>query len=290
MPPSCIAIPASAPARSAGGSNRSAIIADVGSGLESANLKVARATEQLGTISRIITDATSRPNSHEIVEDANGKKAIKFLIEPPPEVAILVGEIVYQLRSALDHLAFELVQLNSTKITLPKNWEKRCEFPLWFTKRRRAGQPLTYNCFSDVLPGISKDAVKFIEGVQPYHSGAGAHNALRLVALLSNIDKHRHLNVILPKAAQYHHLVLSGGRGYSFGRGGLMDGAEIDKPPVKADDILDVKTNFMPYLTFDEPTVGSGTATLEVEKVLEVCLEQVKTVIVPAFTRLLRSP
>jgi len=89
---------------------------------------------------------------------------------------------------------------------------------------------------------------------------------------------------------QYHDLTLTEGRSYSYGRDGLKDGAEIEQSPPKANDIVEVQRRFSTYVTFDEPAVGTGADTLEVEHVLEVCLEQVKNVVLPEFMQLLKSP
>src|ERR1700687_386940 len=94
------------------------------SGIESANLKLVRASEHLSAINGVIRKAAAVPNSYEIIKDANGKEVVNFLIPPDPQIAILAGEIIYQLRSALDHLAFDLVQRNSPKF-------ERSSFPLW---------------------------------------------------------------------------------------------------------------------------------------------------------------
>lgn len=172
------------------------------SGLDSASLKIVRASEHLQEIKKVVGSLASTPNSYELVEDGSGKEKIHFLIQPPSQITILAGEIVYQLRSALDHLAFELVRLNFTGIPLPADWETRCCFPLWPKAPKK--RPV-YNCFDRVLPGISETAFAFIEHVQPYRSGSGPHNAMRLIAQLSNIDRHRYVNVTLPKASQCHH-------------------------------------------------------------------------------------
>jgi len=267
------------------------------SGLESAKLKLVRASEHLSTINRVIAGITSRTDSYEIIKDANGKETVNFLVGPPPEIAILAGEIVYHLRSAIDHLAFDLVKLNPTKASLPAHWFKSCDFPLWLTipdhlsKSGHTNPPLPYNCFAKRLPGISRAAFAFIESVQPYRSGTGTHSVMRLIAQLSNADKHRHPNVTLPRVALHQNLKLTGGRVFTLTRGGFKDGAEIDSPSVvTADDIVGVQRTFLPYVTFAEPTVGTGPDTLEVQHVLQVCLEQIETVIIPAFAQLLRNP
>lgn len=267
------------------------------SGLESAKLKIARAAKHLDAVKGLTGEITSRTGSYEITKDANGKETVNFLVDPPPDIAILAGEIVYQLRSAIDHLAFDLVQLNPTKIALPTNWFKRCGFPLWLTipdhliKCGQANPPLPYNCFTKTLPGISKGAFAFIEGVQPYRSGPGIHNVMRFLAQLSNVDKHRHLNVTLPRVAVHQTIKLSGDRERTLTRGGFKHGAEIESSSIaNADDIVDVQRSFASYVTFDEPTVGTGPDTLEVQHILQVCLEQIETVIIPEFTHLLKNP
>ena len=74
-------------------------------------------------------------------------------------------------------------------------------------------------------------------------------------------------------------------------RGGLKHGAEVYPPSTRnSDETVDVERKFLPYVTFDEPTVGQGPDTLEVEHVLKVILDQVETVIVPTFEKLLHQP
>jgi hypothetical protein len=202
------------------------------SGLESAKLKLARVEQHLAAINGAIKNATLQPGTYEIIKDIQGKEIVNFLIPPPLEIAILAGEIVYQMRSALDHLAFDLVKLNRSGIKLPAQWIRNCTFPMWleipgkWTKVGHATPPLPYNCFEGTLPGISKDAFHFVESLQPYRKGPGAHNVMRLIAKLANIDKHRHLHVILPRVAVHHYTIE---KGYSFvsTRGGLKQRAVI---------------------------------------------------------------
>jgi len=74
-------------------------------------------------------------------------------------------------------------------------------------------------------------------------------------------------------------------------RGGFKLGTDIEfESPGDIGDIVGEKTSLHPYVTFAEPTVGSGVATLEVENVLEVGVQQIREVIVPSFTRFLKNP
>jgi len=257
-------------------------------GIDSAAAKVLRATQHLDEINRIIADAVTRIGAFEIIRDAGGKETINFLIEPPLDVAILAGEIIYQLRSAIDHLAFELVKSNPSGIVLPSKWEERALFPLWITPPKNA----TYNCFNSVLPGISKTAFAFIESLQPYRTGEGHHNVTAIIAKLSNIDKHRHLNAILPKVALRQDFNSARGLYSTSVIGGLKQGAEVPSLPHDrgaSDPIVDMKRSFLPYVTFEEIAIGAGPASLESQHILEVCTETVKNIVIPAFIHLLQK-
>jgi hypothetical protein len=260
------------------------------SGVESTKLKIIRAEEHLRTIDSLIYEATARPNAYEIISDADGQQIVNFLIEPPSDVAILAGEIVYQLRSAIDHLAFELVKLNPSGIALPEKWDERCLFPMWTT----APKGTTYNCFGSCLPGISKSAFALIERFQPYHSGEGPHNILRIIAKLSNIDKHRHLNAILPRVAVRQDYKTAGGIRGATTVGGFKHGAILHSMHLAGDEgtdpIVNMQRSFLPYVTFEEIAIGVGPASLEAQNVLQVCTEAVKSVIVPALVNLLKNP
>jgi hypothetical protein len=99
------------------------------SGVKSAKLKLARAAKHLCAIKKCIA-AYSASRPHKIVKKANGKKKLNIPNPPPREICILVGEMVYQMRSALDHLAFDLVKQNPNVATIDPRWFENCEFPL----------------------------------------------------------------------------------------------------------------------------------------------------------------
>jgi hypothetical protein len=98
------------------------------SGLESAELKLIRAAKRIDDVRSAIWDYLETEPSG-ISKKPDGKYKLDFTSEPSPDIAILAGEALYQVRSALDHLAFDLVKLNLTQVELPVGWEKRCEFP-----------------------------------------------------------------------------------------------------------------------------------------------------------------
>src|SRR5713226_66877 len=118
--------------------------------MSSAWIKIVRASKHLEALKNGIA-ADSTRNINQLILKSNGKETLD-LPEPDDMIAVLAGEIIYQLRSALDHLAFDLVKLNRGGITLPTDWEENCAFPIWI---RKPGQtpPLPYGVFKN-LPGI----------------------------------------------------------------------------------------------------------------------------------------
>ena len=100
----------------------------------------------------------------------------------PIDFPIRVGEIAYNLRSALDHVVHALVLDNNEEPS------KQNEFPIFNEEadyRRDAPRK---------LKGIAKDRCDLIESFQPFQGGIGRH--LWMLHIICNVDKHRHLNVV----------------------------------------------------------------------------------------------
>ncbi len=72
--------------------------------------------------------------------------------EPPPELSILAGEVVHQLRSAVDHIAYGLVVAAGNEPT------RNTSFPICPTR------PSTLR----VHGGVSRQALMKVDDVQPY--------------------------------------------------------------------------------------------------------------------------
>jgi hypothetical protein len=261
-------------------------------GIESAKLKVERAVVHLVALESAAWQYAGA-NLGKLITNSEGKPTLELSGEPSPDIPILVGEIVYQLRSALDHLTFELVKRNLTNIVLPNGWDKRCEFPLFVNIPTFGNPPVPYNLpvpqkvFDRSLPGISKASYTVIEGMQPYHTGKGVHNVFRIIAQLSNIDKHRHFNVTIGRGSVRRKLTLRDGTTLDTARGGFKHGAEVDLEATDFCDVVDVNTSVSTYVTFDEPTVGDGTATVEVQRALELCVMAVEDFAIPIFSDML---
>lgn len=100
----------------------------------------------------------------------------------PMDFPIRVGEIAYNLRSALDHLVYALVKDNN------RTPSKQTGFPILADE---AG----YRKYAPkMVQGIAHDRCDLIEAFQPFRGDIGRH--LWMLHLICNIDKHRHLNVV----------------------------------------------------------------------------------------------
>jgi hypothetical protein len=134
------------------------------------------------------------------------------LKKPPPlRFSVICGDIVHNLRSALDHLVWQLVIAEGSE---PGKWNS---FPIYtdsdaFTrdvrcrKKKRGPGPLA---------GIDPkgDAWAFIEELQPYNSRKlgmdPTHHQLFVLHTLSNTDKHRtlHFQMLFPDDVAIRRLV-----------------------------------------------------------------------------------
>src|SRR5260370_7122528 len=166
-------------------------------GIKSAELKLIRAAKHLRAIKRCIAIyAASKP--HKIILKSKRKKKLNIPKSPPREICILVGEMLYQISSPLDHLAFELVKRNPSVKSLPHGWDTRSQFPLYVNIPTKGKPPFPHtlpapsNIFSRDLPTIPMKTFTFIESVQPYYGNTSICNLLRFLAKRSNTDKHRH--------------------------------------------------------------------------------------------------
>jgi hypothetical protein len=265
------------------------------SGLESAHLKLIRAAEHIDEVRSLVWDYLGTEPSG-VSRNPDGKPILSFSELPPPSIAIVAGEVLYQIRSALDHLAFDLVQLNTQKIVLPKGWDGRCDFPLKMDIPTYGNPvvphelPVPYSCFEKNLPGISAGAYTFIESLQPYRGGDGP-TQLKWLAKLSNIDKHRHLPIVHPQAHTRQEVTFQDGfTSLSILR--TEAGAEIKPayPPEMMATAVKVQGGVMPYVSFDEAAIGKHAARLPVDYILESCLKIADGIIIPAFEKFINNP
>lgn len=103
-----------------------------------------------------------------------------------PEIwGVLIGEFVHNLRSALDHLVWELV----IHATGDPPTSKKTQFPIFQTPEGYESRSEPY------IRGVSSAAEAMIRATQPFNALEPAKNPLWMLHELSNFDKHRTLHV-----------------------------------------------------------------------------------------------
>jgi hypothetical protein len=111
-------------------------------------------------------------------------QVVRIKKEIPVGWSLIVGEIVHNLRSALDHLVYQLV-IHETGSPPPSTYKKG-QFPIFKTAEgfKSRGAPV-------MLKGVGVKAVELIKSVQPFETEEGTKSPLWLLSELSNWDKHR---------------------------------------------------------------------------------------------------
>jgi hypothetical protein len=116
---------------------------------------------------------------------------IEVLNPPPPELSLIIGECIHNLRSTLDNLAFELALAGNLGKPLPDKVAENSAFPIFserkkFVKKRKS-----------LIGCIPPRAQTIIQDLQPYNRGDGFwRDPLWHLYELSNMDKHRLPHVV----------------------------------------------------------------------------------------------
>jgi hypothetical protein len=222
-------------------------------------LKRCRAEQHLRDLADEIAPFYGRntyPVSEGFEYEDNTRVWIRRVIFPEPDdpmLPILAGELMFNLRSALDHLAAALVPpaRRTPKII------KDTQFPI-FSRDIDKIDPATgkhvhrneRSNFERMTKGFPDKAIPLVKGLQPYMLSAqqGAENhALSILATLQNADKHRQLVIVSSGLANpvIRHTTASGLVTYESQITGLpadrrlQSRAVVDRSPV--DDLADVQ-------------------------------------------------
>jgi hypothetical protein len=247
--------------------------------IDSAKLKLLRAAEHIEEIkNRVATYAASEP--HEIIMESDSKATMKIRF-PPHDIAIPIGEALYQMRSALDYLAFGLVKMSNLNTDIA--WDK-VAFPLKLNLPKSvwaAPVPFGHESFSQILPGIAIGPFTFIESLQPYYPFSEPSTWLGFLAQLSNIDKHRRLNLLRTRV---RHTEI---RRDSASLRTLDDGAKVESSfPLNHPNVtVDVDRRFTAFITFNEREALGEADGLNIEDILQSCLDTINLIVVPAFEK-----
>lgn len=156
----------------------------MGHPLDAAFLRIRRAEEHLADL-KARTDVFVEAERKEFAVQLDPKNPEDFSkmrvfvpdTPPPDMLGVLTGEIVHNLRVALDYLIYALAERDSRKV------QSGTQFPIEDTPNGFAGRQKTF------LKGVNATHVAQIERLQPYNGCQWAQQ----IRALSNVDKHRHL-------------------------------------------------------------------------------------------------
>jgi hypothetical protein len=157
----------------------------------------------------------------EVDFQAGRKRAVFYATEPLPiNWSVTLGEILYNMRSSLDHAIYLL-----TMKYAPKKYDFRfTAFPVCLTQGRYYGSGLKDSRSGRYkLRGVPPEARKIIKRIQPYRVKAPhipEDTTLFVFDDLANIDKHRTLNLYRLRPKEIH----------STPRNGIMQVRNISWP------------------------------------------------------------
>jgi hypothetical protein len=237
--------------------------------------KLSRAEKHLGAIAEALQ--ASRYGDLRVVakDDPNPRFRAAVIRLPKPGLgpSVIIGDFLYNVRSALDHLVWQLILANGA---VPK--ERKNAFPISKTIERFREQLDSFKR----LKGVSPQGVALIDGLQPYRSGEPLCNLhpLWILSELAEIDKHRTLNLTtaIADTVDFH---APWGVHVNVVCAGMEDGATVLREPFdRIPDDMNVNFEGSVFVAFqDEPTLRNR----DVEVVLQEILDFVRQTVLPGF-------
>jgi hypothetical protein len=150
--------------------------------LEGVKLKIERANSHITDVSDRIDAFLFRTKFHELITEVDSKTGqqllkIRIIKQPPREISVISGEILYGLRSALDHLV--------TCVATRRNYLiiEKTGFPIE-TCRKEFERILKKRKIQQRIPALAK----ILTDLKPYEGG---NVLLWWLHWLNAIDKHK---------------------------------------------------------------------------------------------------
>ena len=150
-----------------------------------------------------------------------GRKPKRYVVLASAEripfdpISLLISEVLHNLRSGLDNVAYRLAENFTTP--LPSDIAEDSEFPIFGDKNRKGVSGSGPGLFRDSglkkIRGVDPAAQAIIESLQPYQRGNGyVSDPLWKLHELSRIDKHRLLH---PVACDFSGVALTPDRSFN---------------------------------------------------------------------------
>jgi hypothetical protein len=186
----------------------------------------------------------------------------------PPQLRLIAGDAIQNLRSALDYLACGLVRVTATEPSKNVSFPVSESEPL--TKEQRAS-------FARQVKGMRQDAIDAIKAIKPYKGG---NDTLWRLHRLNVVDKHRLLMTAGASVAVVNPGFHSELRDYLIkgSIGGIVPEAATllrDRFPLKVGDTVSIdpkepgmneNPQFLLEIAFNEPGIAEGEVAFTVLK------------------------
>lgn len=161
--------------------------------LDGPTLKVERAKEHIRNLESAI-DRFLQSNPYEVIcyqepETNDRVFRVRILAQPPLRLSGIIGDIIQNLRSSLDYLAWQLVLANGGRPN------ERTGFPISKSANEFEAKG------RGKIKGASEEAVCLIEALKPY---AGGNDVLWRLHQLSIVDKHR---LLVPVGTAHRNII-----------------------------------------------------------------------------------
>lgn len=149
--------------------------------LEVIGVKVERAKEHLRSLeTEVRSYLASTPYVVGTRRDPESRRLIYFLVsvQPTPlKISAILGDSIHNLRSALDHLAYQLVSVGTGKAPSSHVYFPIADDRTKYLEQRR-----------HQIKGASPQAIAAVDALTPYKGGS---DTLWKLHKLNNVDKHR---------------------------------------------------------------------------------------------------
>lgn len=150
--------------------------------------KTNRARDHVATLEQAIREFfDSKPYQVSTKRDSQTRRLIYFVSsvqQAPSSFATITGDVLHNLRSALDHLAYQLFLVESKG----SGNGRHVQFPIGLDAKDYAKQR------NRRTVGMRKDAIAMLDSIEPYKGGKG--HKFWVLQELNNADKHRFLIAI----------------------------------------------------------------------------------------------
>jgi hypothetical protein len=241
--------------------------------LEGVDRKLDRAEEHLNAIGKLLRPY--RYGSFHVVTqygpNSTSRELVLRLPNPGLPPSIIIGDCLYNMRSALDHLVWQLVELNHHPAG---TWNM---FPICIDVLKFADDIRRKR-----LHGVSREAQTIIEALQPYHhrQGSGHLDPLWVLNELANIDKHRTLNLTSVVATTIE--LEAGPIKVSIVGGEMADGAILLRDD-RVSDKVDMNAEGSMFVAFKDAPARKRDVLMELQKIFDFLRQQVLPRFQPFF-------